>query len=534
VETHIEHERRFLVLDTAVALKAQSVTEIRQAYLFSQDGYAARVRLQRPLGVAPEGASLRTPGPWVAVATFKGPRAGTDRAEYETQPGEFPLELAMQYCDAAPHRVHKYRFVVRDSNDAAWEVDQFLGANAGLWIAECEFELDSPDAAMPSWCGPEISGDHRFDNEVLAQRPLSDWQAEFLSEFPAPRIGSPVSAKLPVTRAQRKDAQGSPKTQRRRVVDAGTFERRFLVRGVLDCQEAISGFSAHLSIDQGYLYAHADRAVRVRRVKVLEGPNRGAEEAFLGVKDQGRGAFRHDLAVFIEPSVAADLLHDLRPRVVKERYQVNHDGLDWDIDVFGERNLGLVIAQCRDPRFGSDPAPGWASTEVTADPRFRNESLAQVPCRVDESGALSFARKVFLVHGHQRRREMQELLRSMTSAPVQVLADSGPAGTTIIEKLEAALADEGTHVFVLLTADDLGRPAYGAVSDERPRARQNVVLEHGFSMGRFGRSHVTAIVERGVELYSDMGGIEYLSLDDPDFAPKLRSILVAAGFDMIA
>jgi predicted nucleotide-binding protein len=89
------------------------------------------------------------------------------------------------------------------------------------------------------------------------------------------------------------------------------------------------------------------------------------------------------------------------------------------------------------------------------------------------------------------------------------LHEQPDSGRTIIEKFEDHASEAGFAV-VLLTADDVGR-----ARDEttlNPRARQNVVLELGFFIGRLGRGRVVALHEAGVELPSDLSGVLYKPL----------------------
>jgi predicted nucleotide-binding protein len=69
----------------------------------------------------------------------------------------------------------------------------------------------------------------------------------------------------------------------------------------------------------------------------------------------------------------------------------------------------------------------------------------------------------------------------------------------------------------------------------RRRARQNVVLELGYFVGRLGRSNVAAIVETGIETPSDYSGVLYVPFDDSDgWRLRLVKELKAAGLDVDA
>src|SRR5262249_21992550 len=94
-----------------------------------------------------------------------------------------------------------------------------------------------------------------------------------------------------------------------------------------------------------------------------------------------------------------------------------------------------------------------------------------------------------------------------------ILHEQASQGKTIIEKFESH-ADVGFAV-ILLTPDDVGASsaAYQAEQPLAPRARQNVVFEHGFFIGRFGRGRVCAL-HKGIEIPSDLQGVIYVPFDE--------------------
>jgi predicted nucleotide-binding protein len=132
--------------------------------------------------------------------------------------------------------------------------------------------------------------------------------------------------------------------------------------------------------------------------------------------------------------------------------------------------------------------------------------------------------RVFVVHGrdHHTRDELAQFLRVIGLQPV-ILGEEPAKGRTIIEKLE----QEGAVGFavILLTADDIGGPT---ASDLQPRARQNVILELGYFVGKLGRPRVTAIYQEGVEIPTDYHGVEYLPLSG-DWKLRLAKELRVAG-----
>ncbi|HVZ70745.1 MAG TPA: nucleotide-binding protein [Polyangia bacterium] len=120
--------------------------------------------------------------------------------------------------------------------------------------------------------------------------------------------------------------------------------------------------------------------------------------------------------------------------------------------------------------------------------------------------------RVFLVHGHDEAA-LHETARflSKLEQSVLILREQPNKGQTIVEKFEE-YSDVGFAV-VLLTPDDRGSTV--ANPDQvRPRARQNVIFELGYFIGRLGRNRVCALYRQGVEIPSDYAGVLYVEMDD--------------------
>jgi hypothetical protein len=134
---------------------------------------------------------------------------------------------------------------------------------------------------------------------------------------------------------------------------------------------------------------------------------------------------------------------------------------------------------------------------------------------------------VFVVHGHDSdvKYQVAEYLERVTGSRPVILHEQPDAGRTIIEKFEAHAGEAGFAV-VLLTPDDEGR-ARGTTA-LNPRARQNVVLELGYFIGRLGRGRVVALYSEGVELPSDLSGVLYKTLSG-NWHTELAKELQAAG-----
>ena len=120
-------------------------------------------------------------------------------------------------------------------------------------------------------------------------------------------------------------------------------------------------------------------------------------------------------------------------------------------------------------------------------------------------------KNVFIVHGHS------ELLIAQTEAFLQkigyepiILRNKASRGQTIIEKLESNT--DVAFAIVLYTSCDRGG-INDVNSPLKPRARQNVVFEHGYLNAKLGRNKVCALVEDGVEYPGDLSGIVYIPID---------------------
>ena len=140
--------------------------------------------------------------------------------------------------------------------------------------------------------------------------------------------------------------------------------------------------------------------------------------------------------------------------------------------------------------------------------------------------------RVFVVHGHDSSltNEVAAFVGNL-GLEVVILKDKPNAGRTLIEKFED-YADV-SYAVVLLTPDDVGRPAAAIASSTLvPRARQNVILEWGFFMGKKGRDRVAVLYKGGVEKPSDIGGIAYVPADDEGWKLELVRELKHAGFSV--
>lgn len=120
-------------------------------------------------------------------------------------------------------------------------------------------------------------------------------------------------------------------------------------------------------------------------------------------------------------------------------------------------------------------------------------------------------KKIFIVHGHDGELK-QSVARIIEKQGIDaiILSEQANQGRTIIEKFEDYSDVDGA--ICLFTADDYGKAKKDSV--EQLRARQNVVLETGYFMGKLGRNRIVILADDGVEMPSDLSGVVYTNTDN--------------------
>ncbi|MEA2038525.1 MAG: CYTH domain-containing protein [Thermodesulfobacteriota bacterium] len=105
--------------------------------------------------------------------TIKGVTKGFSRAEYEY---EIPLHDANEMLDQLCERplIEKNRYKI-EYKGLIWEVDDFLGDNQGLILAEVELIEENQKIALPGWIGEEVTGNFRYCNASLVKYPFNQW-----------------------------------------------------------------------------------------------------------------------------------------------------------------------------------------------------------------------------------------------------------------------------------------------------------------------------------------------------------------------
>jgi adenylate cyclase len=153
----VEIERKFLVNKEKwdqVTKEKQSL--YRQGYIVSDPEKTIRVRLTDA----------------AAFLTIKGLTVGVSRTEFEYS---IPIVEAQQlldgFCDSV---VSKIRYFITHDNKL-WEVDEFLGDNEGLMVAEIELGSEDESFSLPEWVDREVTFEKKYSNSNLAKRPYKTW-----------------------------------------------------------------------------------------------------------------------------------------------------------------------------------------------------------------------------------------------------------------------------------------------------------------------------------------------------------------------
>ncbi len=137
---------------------------------------------------------------------------------------------------------------------------------------------------------------------------------------------------------------------------------------------------------------------------------------------------------------------------------------------------------------------------------------------------------VFIVHGHD------DLIKNETARFIEhleleaiILHEQASSGMTVIEKIEK-YSNLAAFAIVLYTPCDVGSKK-GKENESKSRARQNVVFEHGFLMGKIGRENVAAMVKGDIEVPNDISGVVYIAIEN-DWKLALAKELRKSGYQI--
>jgi len=153
--------------------------EIERKFLLRSEDWREHASMPRRLvqgyfETGPSGCTLRVRNDdGEGRLTIKGRPCGYSRSEFEYSiPAEDVAEMLEEFC--RPRVVEKLRYIVRFEG-FDWEIDEYLGNNAGLFTAEIELPSEEVDFPRPPWLGEEISGVAKYTNGALSRRPFAQW-----------------------------------------------------------------------------------------------------------------------------------------------------------------------------------------------------------------------------------------------------------------------------------------------------------------------------------------------------------------------
>ncbi|MFT3756917.1 MAG: CYTH domain-containing protein [Pseudoxanthomonas sp.] len=159
----IEIERKFLVTGDGWRAAAHKVVPMAQGYLNSLDAVESGAQ-QASVRVRIEGEA--------AFLNLKSRQLGTTRQEFDYAIPLADAQALLALCVGG--RVEKRRHYVEHAGKL-WEVDEFLGDNAGLVVAEIELGAADEAFDLPIWAGKQVTEQLRYYNLALAARPYSQW-----------------------------------------------------------------------------------------------------------------------------------------------------------------------------------------------------------------------------------------------------------------------------------------------------------------------------------------------------------------------
>jgi adenylate cyclase len=152
-----EIERKYLVKkDQWKKIKVDRSTLLRQGYLSIDPERTVRIRTTKDKG----------------FVTIKGSAKGISRLEFEYEiPFSEANEIIQKLTTALVEKIRHYVSV----DGKLWEVDEFLGENAGLMIAEIELQTEDEQFVKPDWLDKEVTEDRRYSNSNLGTKPFKTW-----------------------------------------------------------------------------------------------------------------------------------------------------------------------------------------------------------------------------------------------------------------------------------------------------------------------------------------------------------------------
>jgi len=286
--------------------------------------------------------------------------------------------------------------------------------------------------------------------------------------------------------------------------------------------------------------------------KLLVGVN-DAREKIVSRREQGVSLFNFQVKdvsdggekALIQASYAFKKWHDYNKELLRrmfdsEEYLSSYIRAGVEPDFFSSpEDLSMYFEQERDLYFSyfRDKLENLDSLAERLDLIDVHVAVRASVAAAATGGSVVKSNKIFVVHGHdsEAKSVVARFVEHCGLEPI-VLHEQADQGQTIIEKFEQNA--DVSFAIILLTPDDVGcnsleLPKEG-LDGLRPRARQNVILELGYFIGRLGRKNVCALKKGDMELPSDFSGVVYTNYDGADEGWKLKLVreIKAAGLDV--
>lgn len=208
--------------------------------------------------------------------------------------------------------------------------------------------------------------------------------------------------------------------------------------------------------------------------------------------------------------------NDYNLELLKQAFNIPYNEYRKSYEYAGEWN-GISIST-----MGSRPTAAEQAHKITSKMVAKIDNLKKLAQKIDllkseipdsiKTIANQFdMNQVFIVHGHDdlAKVETARFVEKLGFKPI-ILHEQASSGKTIIEKIEE-YSNVGFGI-VLYTPCDIGAKL-GDESNLRSRARQNVVFEHGYLIGKIGRENVCALIKGDIEKPNDISGVVYVSMD---------------------
>ncbi|AUC85550.1 adenylate cyclase [Polaribacter sp. ALD11] len=154
----IEIERKFLVKNLNFKTESFKKNYIKQGYLNADKNRTVRVR------ISDDNAFITVKG--------KSNAEGTSRFEWEKEIPVSEAKELMLLCE--PSLIEKHRYLVIKGKHT-FEVDEFLGDNRGLIVAEVELNSENENFEKPNWLAKEVTGELKYYNSSISKNPFKNW-----------------------------------------------------------------------------------------------------------------------------------------------------------------------------------------------------------------------------------------------------------------------------------------------------------------------------------------------------------------------